>query len=77
MIAIPVPQQAVATSAEYVHVQAVPSLLWTIDHNLGKHPNVRVVDSSGVQFYADVTYVSPNVLTVRLDVLFSGIAYLD
>lgn len=77
MIAIPIPQQSVAVSSEYVHDQGVPSLTWTIEHNLGKHPNVRVVDSGGHLIYGNVEYVSANVVVLTFDVLFSGAAYLD
>ena len=61
----------------YVHNQLAPSTMWTIEHNLGKHPSVAVVDSGGNVVYGSVSYDSENQLTVLFSAPFSGKAYLN
>lgn len=63
--------------ASYVHNQAVAAATWLIDHNLGFHPNVTVVDSSGDQVEGTVTYVTLNQVRVMFSAAFAGIAYLS
>lgn len=61
----------------YTHTQSVPASVWTIAHNLGKHPSVTVVDSAGSVVIGDVQYTSANALTVTFAGGFSGTAYLN
>lgn len=61
----------------YTHYQDVAAEKWTITHNLGKMPNVTVVDSSGRKVEADVLYNSNNKLTIEFIGAFAGVAYLN
>ena len=46
----------------YVYVQAVPMATWTINHTLGRKPNVALYDDSNNEVEADV--VSTNTTVV-------------
>lgn len=61
----------------YTHTQSMASAVWTITHNLNRHPAVTVVDSAGSKVYGDVDYLGPNSLTVTFVAPFSGSAYLS
>lgn len=61
----------------YVHTQGVPSLTWTIPHNLGFFPNLTVQDSSGTIYEGEITYTNSDSLTVSFSSAFSGKAYLS
>lgn len=66
-----------ASLASYAHAQNVASASWTVNHNLGFHPNVTVVDSSGSQVMGDIKHISANQLTINFNAGFSGSAYLS
>ena len=61
----------------YVYIQASPSVLWNINHNLGKFPSVSVVNINYVLLYGEVTYVDSNNLTIAFSAGFSGKAYMN
>lgn len=61
----------------YIHSQLTPASTWIITHNLGKHPSVSVVDSSGNWVIGDVSYPSANTVTITFGAAFGGIAYLN
>ena len=61
----------------YIYVQAVPSVLWNVQHNLGKFPSVSVVNINNVLLYGEVTYVDSNNLTIAFSAGFSGKAYMN
>lgn len=63
--------------ATYEFEQAQADNQWVINHNLGKHPSVMVVDSQGNQVFADVVYNSNNQLTVNFYYEISGKVYLN
>jgi hypothetical protein len=63
--------------AGYVHNQLTPDVLWSVQHDLGYYPNVRVQDSAGSDIEGDITYVSANLLTVEFTAAFGGHAYLS
>ena len=65
------------TTFTHVHDQATPTAMWTITHNLNGFPNVTAVDSAGTVVEGDVTWTSPNQLTVAFSSAFSGKAYLS
>ena len=60
----------------FIHVQSVSSSLWVINHALGGHPSVTVVDSAGTAVVGEVKYESTTQVTVSFTVPFSGLAYL-
>lgn len=61
----------------YVFNQEVPSVLWEIEHNLGKYPSVTVVNINNVIMYGEVTYISENELKIEFSAGFSGKAYMN
>ena len=61
----------------YVHIQATPAAVWTINHPLGYHANITVVDSAHTQVEGDVNYPSVSTITVRFSAAFAGQAYLS
>ena len=61
----------------YIHNQSVPDSIWTISHNLGKYPNVVVVDSAGTVVIGDIYYGTLQALTLTFTSGFSGKAYLN
>jgi hypothetical protein len=75
----PGPTTVVAGTGDlhYTHTQAVPAAVWTVAHNLGKYPSVSVVDSGGTWVVGDVSYTSPNALTVSFGAAFAGTCYAN
>lgn len=61
----------------YTHRQDAASDSWTITHNLGKFPNVTVIDSANHVVIGNVRYLSENSLIVTFNGIFSGKAYLN
>jgi hypothetical protein len=61
----------------YVYSQLSPASVWTIVHNLGKHPSVTVVDSGGSWVIGDVSYPALEMVVVSFGYGFSGTAYLN
>lgn len=61
----------------YIHNQGVPAISWTITHNLGKYPNINIVDSANADVIGEIVYDSLNQLTVTFSAAFSGKAYLN
>jgi hypothetical protein len=61
----------------YTHQQTSPSAIWVITHNLGRHPAVDIVDSSGNVVIGEIRYNSDNQITVTFIAAFSGKAYLN
>lgn len=61
----------------YVHEQGVASDVWTIEHNLNKHPSVTIVDSAENEVVGEIEYISKDVVEVRLKGASKGKAYLN
>jgi hypothetical protein len=61
----------------YFHPQNNAAEVWIITHNLGKYPNVKVLDSQKIQVFGDVQYIDENRVKVTFGGAFSGTAYLD
>lgn len=61
----------------YIHNQGTPATSWTITHNLGKYPNVNIVDSANTDVIGEIVYDSLNQITVTFSAAFSGKAYLN
>jgi hypothetical protein len=59
----------------YDHVQALPASVWLVNHNLGFHPSVTVIDSAGSQWFGAVNHDDLNSLTITFRAQFSGRAY--
>lgn len=60
----------------YVHTQAVPAAIWTIDHNLGGQPTAVVLDSAGTQCEGTFSYPSANQMVITFSSAFTGTAYI-
>lgn len=61
----------------YVHTQAVANTLWTVDHNLGKYPSVRIKDGTGHSVIGDIVDISINQLTIEFSSAQSGVAIIN
>lgn len=61
----------------YTYVQHSASERWVIEHDLGKHPSVTVVDSAGSIVMGDVEYINENFIIITFQGAFSGRAYLN
>lgn len=60
----------------YRWVQGTPEAVWDVTHPLNRPVSVDVVDSAGSIVEGDVTYLSPNHLTIAFSAPFAGEAYL-
>lgn len=60
---------------DYTHQQMVASSEWIVEHHLGRHCAVTVVDSAGSVVVGDVAYLSLDVLSISFGAGFSGTAY--
>lgn len=65
------------TGTDYVHVQATPNSVWTINHNLGFWPNVTVVSSAGDQIEGDVEFTTINQIVITFSGAFTGRAFVS
>lgn len=65
-----------AAAVGYFHTQSVASSLWTISHNLGYKPVVRILNTGGQEVEADIIHTSDNVLTINFVVSIAGTAHL-
>ena len=61
----------------FVHDQAVAESVWTINHGLGKHPSITVVDTSGEVVSGKYTYVDKDTVIAEFNAAFKGTAYLN
>lgn len=59
------------------HPQEQPKEIWYIQHNLGKYPNVKIVDSNKQLCMADIIYPDENNVIIKFGFAESGHAYLD
>lgn len=65
--------------ATFTHVQTVAAAQWDITHNLGRYPNVTLIDSTadgGDLFLGLVRYVDENSLSIVLNQPVAGRAEL-
>ena len=68
---------ALVTDKNFVFTQAVPSIEWTVQHNMDKFPSVSVVNNNNILMYGNTTYVDTNNLIINFSAGFSGKAYLN
>jgi len=69
---IPGVDGALGSDLRYTHTQNTPSAIWTVIHNLGKHPSADAVDSAGTKVYGSLQYDSLNQFTYTFSVPMSG-----
>ena len=61
----------------YTHDQGMPSLVWTVNHNLSKYPSAAAVDTAKSVVMGQVDYIDLNNLTITFNASFSGEAYIN
>ncbi len=59
----------------YRHVQTLADAEWEIAHDLGRHPTIQIVDTSGRIVHGDVVHVDMDNATATFSAAFSGEAY--
>jgi hypothetical protein len=64
-------------NAFFEHYQGTPSTLWTVNHNLNKHPSVTTATSAGNTIVGTVTYINNNTVTIRFTPARTGFAYFN
>lgn len=64
------------TVTAYVHDQSSPDTVWTINHNLGRLPQVESFSVGGVQMFGDVLHVNTNQTTITFATALGGTARL-
>ena len=76
-VTAPGPQGASASAQIfYVHTQAVPSAVWTINHNLGGQPTAVVLDSAQTQCEGTFSYQCANQMVITFSSALTGTAYI-
>lgn len=63
-------------NSEFRYEQENASADWIITHNLGKEPDVAVVDSNGKVIACDVQYTDNNTLALSFNEAVTGTAYI-
>ena len=66
-----------AEDKTFVFSQGVPSLQWTVQHNLNKFPSVSVVNNNNIVINGEVTYIDTNNVQLNFSAGFAGKAYLN
>ena len=69
--------KSIIEDLHYAHDQGVPSLVWTVNHNLGKYPSAAAVDTAGSVVMGQVDYIDTNNITITFNASFSGVAYIN
>ena len=52
----------------YVHIQSTLETVWTVQHNMGRHPSISVEDGAGSLMMGSVQHIDDNMLTVTFAV---------
>ena len=60
-----------------MYIQSSAATVWTIEHNLGKNPSVRIEDTTGADIVGLVDYVDNNNLIITFEIAIEGTAYLN
>ena len=61
----------------YTFNQDTPSITWSINHALERHPSVTIVDSSGNHIMGETLYNDSNNITLTFTAPFAGVAYFN
>ena len=76
-INLPFTGQFSVFNSTYTFIQSSAASVWTIQHDLERHPSVTVVDSSGNVVVGYINYNNINQITLTFTAPFSGKAYLN
>ena len=69
--------KAAKIDSNYVHDQAQPSSIWTINHPLNKKVSVTITDTAGTVVEGQVTINDGNKVVIEFNFPFSGEAILN
>ncbi len=69
-------ESEVDAATAYTHVQNAASTTWLVVHNLGRYPNVTIVDSAYTEVEGDVTYIDKNTIQLDFSAAFGGQAFI-
>lgn len=58
----------------YTHEQQVAATQWTVNHNLGKYPAIKVRDTSGNEMECGVRHISNQQVVLTFNMIVSGYA---
>lgn len=61
----------------YVHTQSVPSLTWSVTHNLNKYPSVTIYNSSNEEIEGMIIHTHINQTVIIFNAEFSGHAVFN
>ena len=61
----------------YIHTQIVASDIWTISHNLQKHPAIHIEDLNGEEIIAEIVYITNNIARVYFGEPYVGTAHCN
>lgn len=67
----------ISQDKNFVHIQSVPSAIWTVTHNLNKYPAVSITDSANEEVIGEVNYVDLNTVIIEFSAPFSGKAFFN
>ena len=70
-----IPVGAVFTNA-FEFIQSQPSFLWEVEHNLGRYPQLTILDNDEDVCEAEVSYLDENNLTISFNQQMTGRAYM-
>ena len=65
------------TDTFFEYQQVTASTLWTVNHNLNRHPSVTTTNTTGGVINGTVTYINNNTVTIRFTPAKTGFAYLN
>lgn len=71
------PAEAIGADKTFRHIQAIPSSIWTVTHNLGKYPAVAVTESTGTLVEGDIRFIDLNTVELTFAGAFSGSAHFN
>lgn len=71
------PIEVIVQDKYYKHDQAIPSAVWTIEHNLNKYPSVTVIDTAGSEVVGDTSFIDNNNIRITFSAAFSGYALMN
>ncbi|CAG7581572.1 MAG: hypothetical protein SLAVMIC_00908 [uncultured marine phage] len=61
----------------YVHNQSFTASTWNIAHNLGRYPNINIVDNSNLEIEGSIEYVDLNNIEITFNSGVSGMGFLS
>jgi hypothetical protein len=67
----------VAGAASYIHTQAIPATIWTVNHGLNRRVSVSVVDLSDQAIVAQITWIDDNTVQIDTNSPAAGYVYCN